>query len=218
MEGYLESIKDSLQKALGQYKDGMAAQDFDYNDWKMKAQFLAPIVSSLYTHAQSRILFCEHKETASRAKQAEALDSRIQLYDRIKKENGRLSELDVEIIGLNREISLLSQEISENQKEISQMQNKIAEAKKEKEYWDTVFWATCWIPFANIGTGVKKDSVDGQYKAKVKILGEDTARKYAKIDELNRNLRTAELKQRQNKGKTKNPPACLQIKLQQARE
>lgn len=188
MEDYLLNIQDHLRTVTEQYHQVITDK-----------KLLLPIVEKLQSYAEERIEICRRETTVKRKSQKEQIDNRAQLYERQSEERHRLSKLDVERIKIRKEISDLSQEIEEIQMEMVRLQQEMAEADRGKKQWDTVFWATCWIPFANIGTGIKKGKEDGKYKARIKVCEEDCQYRRNRITVLITQLQRVEDRQKQNR-------------------
>ena len=157
MEQYLENTRTQLEQLTEQYQQLSSSGHFNYKEWQEKVKLLEPYVIVLREHAEHRLTICEQHEQENEKKSAAATAEKIRLYEEYNQGKGKLSELDVSKIKHYNEINSLSKEIEEDNDKIMELQNAIAKAKADKEYWDTVFWATCWIPFANIGTGCKKN-------------------------------------------------------------
>lgn len=195
MEPFLQNIAESLESAAKQYQAIINSQGFHYNSWEKNVILLSPIVTQLMEEANSKVLICEEELGLVNQKQTDALLKRSALYERQISDKEQLSRLDRERIRIISEINQLSQEISSKEVKIADLQEQIAKAKKDNEYWNTVFWATCWIPFANIGTGVKKHTEDGHYYAAVKVLGEEIKVIRERISTLNNDLKSSAIQQ-----------------------
>ena len=197
MEQYLENVKTQLEKLTEQYKQLSGSEYFSCTEWQEKVKCLEPYVIELREHAEQRLTICEQHEQENEKKSAEATAERIRLYEEYKQGKGKLSNLDISRIKHYNEISSLSKEIEEDNGKIMELQNAFAKTKADKEYWDTVFWATCWIPFSDIGTGCKKNYETGQYEAKARGYDEDIARKRRRIEELTGSIRRIENEQKE---------------------
>ncbi|MBQ9983292.1 MAG: hypothetical protein IJP29_01750 [Lachnospiraceae bacterium] len=185
-------------QVIEQYQTVISNPSFDYYNWGECVKALSPIVIKLIEEADARIALCDNRIEKLEQEQCTALDKRADLYKQLELDKSRLSELETQRLGILQEISSLTADIQNNRAEIQQLQNTIEDIKKENEYWDTVFWATCWIPFANIGTGIKKHIEDGKYYARAKVLGEDIHNKERRIEQLNTKQQEVVRKQREN--------------------
>lgn len=198
MDGSLKLLKESLHQASEQYRSVICDAKFDYNNWSENVKRLSPIIGKLQDLAVARIDLCGKNIEDNNKKQVTALEHRSELYAKMDADKSQLSDLDVERIRIITEIANLTKEIGDKKKKIEDLQKQIADIKKENSYWDTVFWATCWIPFANIGTGVKKHVEDGKYHAAVKVLGQDIHNNEERINNLNVQQNLIVQKQREN--------------------
>lgn len=198
MESYLYDVEKQLRAVTEQYHRIIISKIFDYSNWKEKVELLFSIVDKLLIYAKERIDICQKRTAELEKRQKEQISIRVQLYERLSEKKGQVSSLDIERVKIRKEINVLSQEMEAIQKEMVNLQREVAEAGKEKEYWDTVYWATCWIPFVNIGTGVKKGKEEGNYRARVKICEEDYQRKRYRTAELTNQSHKIEARQRKN--------------------
>jgi predicted nucleic acid-binding Zn-ribbon protein len=198
MKTDLSVITNDLRAASEQYNVIIVGKKFDYNDWKKNCELLAPIVEKLSKRAKAGIDQCEKEIASNNQQQKAALDKRAALYEKLEAQKKKLSDLDVRKLAICAEISATSREIEDINKEIQRLQGEIAKKKKENEDWNTAFYATCWIPFVNIGMGVKKHYEDGECQAAIKVKGKDIANKQDRINKLNDELRAVTDEQSRN--------------------
>lgn len=198
MDSSLKLLQDSLHQASEQYRAVICDTKFNYNDWSENVKRLSPIAARLQELAVARIDLCEKNIEENNKKQVMALQERSALYAQMDADKTQLSVLDAERIRIITEIAALTEEIMDKKKKIGELQKQIADIKKENDYWDTVFWATCWIPFANIGTGIKKHVEDGKYHAAVKVLGQDIHHNEERINGLNEQQNLIARRQQEN--------------------
>lgn len=197
MKNYLFNVEKVLRNATELYNQIIISRNFDDKNWKENVKLFSPIIDKLQRHIAIRMDVCQYQIEEKRKTQNEQIISRIELYDRFSKEKNHMSDLDLARIKIGTEIRDYMQEIEDINIVIANLQQKILEAKTDKEYWDTVFWATCWIPLVNIGTGIKKESEEGKYRAQVKVGKESCERKRSRIEELANQLRGIETRQKQ---------------------
>lgn len=184
MEYGLTEIEQQLKTAVEQCDPVIAAKTFCYEDWMKKKELLFPVVEKLQSCVKENYRICEQTIRDKQKKQEETIELRTELYQRLEEERRQISELELEQIQISTKIKGLADEIEELQCKITDLQNRIKQAKKDKKYWNTVFWATCWLPFVDIGTGVKKGYEDGKYQAKVNMYTGEISKKRQEIDNL----------------------------------
>lgn len=168
-----ELIRESLCAAAQRYHAVVEGGRLRPREWAENVKLLKPIAKELQQVANTQIVQCQTElEEKERAK-LRALSERAEQYDLIEQKKSALSALDAEVIDMMAQIEHISDDITKKQGELKGCQEKICAGKKKKKKWNTVFWATCWIPFVNIGTGCKKADADAEYYAKAKRLGEE---------------------------------------------
>ncbi|MEG2395014.1 MAG: hypothetical protein RSC36_08270, partial [Ruthenibacterium sp.] len=165
----MQTLTESLRSVSLKYHAIVTNEQFDSRPWRANAHLLSPIVLELMQQAEIQICLCETEIAANNDKQVKTFDRRANLYSEWETGKSQQSELDVAIVGVTKEISCLSDEISAGERKIEALHEQIVQSKKDCDYWDTVFKATCWIPFANIGTGIKKSYEDGQFYIAVNV-------------------------------------------------
>lgn len=198
MEDSFEAIRQSLRAMEGSYHAVAEGGRLKPGEWMENAKLLKPIAAELQKAAADQISRCQKMLEEKRQAHSQCLAERAEQYALLEGKKGILTQLDAEVIGLVEEIGRISDDIARKQEEIQGHQKRIAEAQSEKKRWDTVFWATCWIPLVNIGTGCKKGGVDAGYRAKVKRLGEEIKSLRERSASLNAQL---ECLRHQEKGK-----------------
>lgn len=171
MSASFETIRESLRAMARQYHSVVEGGRLKPGEWQDNIKLLAPIAEELHKIAQSQIEQCQEELDKKNRAHEQCLVERVKAYTLMEERKGALSELDQVIIGLTTQIAGIAEEVRRKQDQMADYQEKIHKAQEEKHTWNTVFWATCWIPFVNIGTGCKKGSVDAGYYAKVKVLG-----------------------------------------------
>ncbi|HJD46626.1 MAG TPA: hypothetical protein H9909_07245 [Candidatus Mediterraneibacter norfolkensis] len=194
----MSEIKTRLSDAAKKYDEIIVSKQFNAAVWLEKANLISPVTAELRAYAQQKIAECERERFEKNRENNKLIITRAELYNNLSEEKRELSKLDETRIKIAQEISTLSTEIGELEKKIADLQNKIAKSKEDKEYWDTVFWATCWIPFVNIGTGVKKGHEEGEYRAQVKVYGRDCQIKQDRIEKLKVQLEEISTRQKEN--------------------
>ena len=199
MNSNFEIIAAAIREVRKQYDLVITGNKFDYNNIIKSRELLRPIILPLMMQAESRIKLCDKEIETNNKKQEDTLDKRSALYRERDSQRNQLSSLDTRRIGITENISRLSREIQNDEEKIRAHQEEIARQEKAARDWETAFWATCWIPFANIGVGVKKITVDNELYAKVKTLGDDIQYKENRIKKLNSDLAEANREQKRNK-------------------
>lgn len=198
MKSYFPDVESQLKEAIERYDCVITCTKFNYGAWKERVALLSPIVASLQSYAEEKKKFCDQEKTLKQKQQKELIERRIYLYDSLTKYKCQLSDLDIERMKIGEEINIRRKEIETIEVEMENLQKSMAQAKKDKEYWDTVFWATCWLPFVNIGTGIKKEGEKEKYRMKIKFGEENRRRKETEIEKLADELKEIEKEQKQN--------------------
>jgi len=188
MNDAYESIRQSLRTMSQHYHALKEGGKLQPKQWLENVRLLKPIAEQLRKEAQGQERECQARLKEKTEAQKALLDVRARLYDRLEGEKARLSQLDLQIIELVTEISKIDSEISAKNREVLNCQKGISDAKENQREWDIVFWATCWIPFVNIGTGCKKAAVDAESQAKAKVLGREIENLGRQVRELNMEL------------------------------
>lgn len=185
----LETIRESLRTMAQQYHAVVEGGRLKPGEWMENVKFLRPIAQALHQVAQSQLNQCQAELEEKNRAHAQCLEKRVKAYALMEQKKGDLSELDRMLIGLTTQITNIGEDIRGKQAEIGTCQEKIRRAEDERHYWDTVFWATCWIPFVNIGTGCKAADVEAGYRAQVKVLSGEIDRLRERAAGLNEELR-----------------------------
>ncbi len=157
------------------------------------------LVKTMHTEADKCIQKCEKEIKSNNQKQMQFLDERSKLYEKMKSDKKLMSDLDVELIKITAEIEHIENDIIKNKKKVESLQSEISKREKEREYWEKVWWATCWIPFANIGTGVKTIHENDEYSIRVKQIRRNIIDDEQRINTLNANLNSINKKKSANK-------------------
>lgn len=200
----MEQLKKMLQQFLADCSSILGQDRIGYTQRKELINKLAPIVEKMKSEAESYAKTCENRIKENDTRQAEYMIRRANLSDEFQAGKNQVSALEKERIGILDAINMTRQEISENQSKIEELQKKIEKSKKDREYWNKVWWATCWIPFANIGTGAKKIVEDDEYSRQAQKIQKQMGEQRARIDQLNRTLAEIEKKQKDNKESSSN--------------
>ncbi len=164
-----------------------------------RLKILREICGEIGRQAQMYIEASEKKIDDNNMYQKKYLNERAALYEQCIKNTALLSDLDAERIKISAGIMDLQNEIEESRKNISDLVLEQEKKEKDRKYWETVWWATCWIPFANIGTGIKWGNEDSQYKVRVRQIQDNIEYKQQRIKELNNKLQEIILHQKKNK-------------------
>lgn len=188
LDDAFEAIRQSLALAAQQYRAAEEGGRLDFQSWQENVRLLKPITDQLQREAQARADQCRTELDRQNEAKEQLLADRAQRYAEVEAEKGKLSDLDAQILALTTRISAIDQEIVDKRKEVEKNQEALRRAKEGKKKWSTVFWCTCWIPFVNIGTGVKKIDVDNEYAAKAKVLDREIRACQARAADLNREL------------------------------
>lgn len=195
-----------LNDTTEQYSRLIISSEFNNSEWEEKTSILSPIVAKLHEVVENEIAIGKKNIEDMNALQNTLIIERSIFYSNLSHEEKELSSLEIERVKITKEIELLSSEITDLEKKIEELKQKVEKQKKDKEYWDTVFWATCWLPFVNIGTGIKKDYETGQYEAQAKVYGEECQTKKETIARLTDQLKAVQLRQK------KNEEGCVELK------
>ncbi len=191
----MEYITEYLSEIQQKYNNIITGTGSDADRLKK----LREICEEIDRQAQIYIEASEREIYANNRYQEVYQNERAALYEQCKKDTALLSDLDAERIKLSAGIMNLRNEIEESRKSISDLICEQEKKKKDRDYWETVWWSTCWIPFANIGTGIKWENEDNQYKARVRQIQDNIAHKQQRIKELNDKLQEISLQQEKNK-------------------
>lgn len=190
--GYIEEfLSESQQK----YRDAVAMRGNDAESVKR----LKEMTQEISRQAQKYIVLCEQQIEDNNNFQKKCLDKRADLYEKCQNDKRLLSDLDAERVKIAAGISDMQIEISKSKQEISNLAKEQEKRKKDKEYWEKVWWATCWIPFANIGTGIKWSEEDNQYKVRVRQIQNNISHMEQRIGELNSRMQEICRQQAKNK-------------------
>jgi predicted nucleic acid-binding Zn-ribbon protein len=184
----IQLIGDCLRNAAEKYKTIATNANLNHSEWKINVELLKPIVDGLSGRAASYVEKCENAIKDNELKQDEAHKKLSFLYKDFDNCKKNLSDLEVEQVELHTNVILCSAEINKLNLEILDLQKKIAKQIQEKDYWNTVFWSTFWIPFANIGTGIKLHQEDGKLIAMVNVKCKEIKNNRKRIDESNMRL------------------------------
>ncbi len=191
----MEYIKEYLSEIQQKYNNIITGTGSGADRLKK----LKEICGEIGRQSQMYIEASEKKIDENNMYQKKYLDERAALYEQCKNDTALLSDLDAERIKLSAGIMNLQNEIEESRKIISDLTCEQEKKKKDRDYWETVWLSTCWIPFANIGTGIKYGNEDNQYKARVRQIQDSIAQKQQRIKELNNKLQEISLQQKKNK-------------------
>lgn len=190
--GYIEEfLNDSQQK----YRDAVAMGGNDAESVKR----LKEMTQEISRQAQKYIALCERQIEDNNNSQKRCLDKRADLYEKCERDNRLLSDLDAERVRIAALISDMQSEISKSRQEISDLAKEQEKRKKDKDYWEKVWWSTCWIPFANIGTGAKWLDEDNQYQVRVRQIRDNITHMEQRIGGLNSRMQEICGQQAKNK-------------------
>lgn len=192
MNDIYESIRQSLCAATHNYQAIVNSGRLQPHAWLENVKLLQPIVRQLQEVAKERINQSQIQLDENVRAQNHALEERAEQYYQMEQEKHLLSPLDADIIGLVTNITKIGEEIDERHNKIREYQEKIRQSASEKQKWDTVFWATCWIPFVGIGTGCKRGAVTAEYLVKVQELGHEIEKLKERAAYLNTELKNAQ--------------------------
>ncbi len=188
LDDAFEAIRQSLALAAQRYQAVEKEGGLDPKSWLENVRLLKPITDQLQREAQARAARCQAELDRQNEAKDQLLADRTRRYAEVEAEKGKLSDLDAQILALTTQISGIDQEIVDKRKEVEKNQEALRQAKEGQKKWSTVFWCTCWIPFVNIGTGVKKIDVDNEYAAKAKVLDREIRACQDRAADLNREL------------------------------
>lgn len=156
------------------------------------------LVKKMQSDTNKCIQNCENEIKINNQNQMQFLDKRAALYEQIKLDKKRISDLDAELLGIIAEIGHIENDITKNKSEIESLQSEIKKRKKDREYWEKVWWATCWIPFANIGTGIKTIHESDEYSIRAEQVRRNIVLNEERIRSLNMSLESVKRKKREN--------------------
>lgn len=194
----MEYINACLKEVHDKYYVIISEPGFDSENNRKNREKFEPLVNELLERAGYYIKQCEQQIDENNERQKAYLTKRAQLYEQVNSGKSQLSKLDEERVGIIAEIQSLKQEISDGCNEIENLKKEIEKRKKDQEYWKTVFWATCWIPFANIGTGIKSKYEDDEFSKRLRQIRENIADKENRIRELNERQQDVTKRQHEN--------------------
>lgn len=190
--GYIVEFLDEIQQ---KYTNVIAGIGSSADHLKR----LKEITGEISRQAQKYIKASEKLIDDNNEYQKKCLDERAALYEQCKKNTKLLSDLDAERVRICAGISDMQCEIEKNREEINDLIQEQAKRKKDKEYWEKVWWATCWIPFADIGTGIKWSEEDNKYKVRVRQIQDNISHMEQRIAKLNVSLQEICRQQEKNK-------------------
>lgn len=190
MGNSFEGIRQSLCVMAESYHAVAEGGRLKPNEWLENVRLLKPIAEELITVADIQISKCQKELEEKKTLHAKCLEERVKQYALVETKRSALTKLDESVIGLTTEIDSINSAINGKQLEIQNYQKELCSEKAKKKKWNTVFWATCWIPFVNIGTGCKKGDVDAEYRAKVKQLDEEIKKLQNRSSSLNDQLKS----------------------------
>lgn len=156
------------------------------------------LIYKMKLNIKKSIDICEKEIENNNQCQMEALDKRADLYEKLKTDKHKLSDLDTELIGIVDAINNVENEIIKNKSEIEALQEKIKKRRDKQKYWENVWWATCWIPFANIGTGIKTIKENDEYSIRAEQIRRNIISDMERINELNKTLESVRKRKRDN--------------------
>lgn len=169
----LEMIRQSLCAMAQSYHTVAEGGRLKPREWIENVKLLKPVAGQLQQVAEAQIAQCQTELDEKIRAQSLCLTERANQYALMDQRKSALSDLDAEVLGLMAQMNHISDCIAQKQKELKNAQQRVSEAKAQRKKWDTVFWATCWLPLVNIGTGSKKIDADAGYYANAKQLSEE---------------------------------------------
>ncbi len=192
-----EAIRQSLDLATRSYRAVESGGGLSPQNWMENVRLLKPIIDRLQQEAQTSEARCRRELDQQNDAYGRLLADRARRYSEVEAEKARLSEVGAAIIGLTAQISKIDSEIAQKRKQVEENQEKLRQSKEKQKDWNTAFWCTFWIPFANIGMAVKKADVDNEYAAKAKVLGGEIKRLQADAAALNDELARLRARERE---------------------
>ncbi|MCH5339520.1 MAG: hypothetical protein J1E03_12110 [Acetatifactor sp.] len=169
----MKKITEIFNNLYSAYQSIITSGNNAYYNQKRCIELLEPITTKVLAEANDHIDTCEKMLNENNDKQVMLLDRRAELFSQIESGKKQLSQLDAQRMKILTEIASLEEEINREKSLIVRLQQVIVKRESERKYWEKVWWATCWIPFANIGTGAKTIHENDSYS----ILAEQSRRK-----------------------------------------
>lgn len=194
----MKNITEIFNNLYSAYQSIITSGNNAYYNRKQCIELLEPITTKAQAEANDHIDTCEKMLNENNNKQVMLLDRRAELFSQVESGKKQLSQLDAQRVRILSEIASLEDEINREKSEIVKLQQEIAKRESDRKYWEKVWWATCWIPFANIGTGAKTIHENDNYS----ILAEQSRRKIAqnekRISKCNSDLENIRIEQKKN--------------------
>lgn len=172
---------------------------FKMKDVKHSSYMIMSLNKEIQLRAEIHIKNCEKEINENNKEQIELMNRRAELYEKIENSKNTMSSLEVEILKATNEIHSLESEITQDKFEIENLQREIRKKNEERKYWENVWWATCWIPFANIGTGIKAIEENDEYSIRAEQIRRNIVQNEERISMLNSELSNVRRKQMEEK-------------------
>lgn len=188
---------NEIKNILQEFYDGYNAiiTSFNIENGNEKA---LDLVKKMQFETDKCIQNCKNEIENNDKNQMKFLDKIAALYEEIEHDQKRISDLDAELLGITAEIAHIEDDIKKNKSEIESLQSEIRKRDKERKYWENVWWATCWIPFANIGTGIKSINESDEYSIRAKQVCRNIILNEERLRNLNMSLESVKKRQREN--------------------
>lgn len=194
----MDTVKNIIQEFYDSYNIIITNSKMD-RDKEEHAEKVLALIKKMQLEANKCIQYCEKEIEKNNHSQIQLLDQRAELYEKIEHNKKLISELDAEFLGITTEIEHIENEITKNKLVIESLQSEIKKRKDERKYWEKVWWATCWIPFANIGTGVKTIQENDEYSIRAEQVRRNIVENEERIKILNTSLEFVNKRRRENK-------------------